>query len=280
MRLIEKPEEMRAWSTAERLENRRIALVPTMGFLHEGHLSLVREARRKGGRTVVSIFANPKQFGPTEDFSSYPRDFDRDWGLLQKENIDVLYHPSESDVYPSGYQTYVTVEELTRPLCGTYRPGHFRGVATVVVKLFNVVQPHVAVFGLKDYQQVQVIRRMVADLNLDIDIVACPTVREEDGLAMSSRNAYLSAEERQAALCLRRALLTAQELVRRGENSAERIREAVVREISREPLARLEYAEICDPDDLSPAPKVDGAALVGLCVWVGKTRLIDNILLV
>ena len=268
--------EMQAWSGRARGEGKRIVLVPTMGYLHEGHLSLVREGRDKGDCLVVSIFANPTQFAPSEDFESYPRDLERDIRLLAEEGVDLLFNPAVEDMYPQGYQTYVDVEEVSQPLCGTHRPGHFRGVATVVLKLFHIVKPHVAVFGLKDYQQVQVIRRMLRDLNLEVEIVACPTVREPDGLAMSSRNRYLGPAEREAALCLRSALARAEALVRGGENAAERIREAVVAEIARQPLARLEYAELRDPTGLQPVAEVRGPTLLALCAWVGEARLIDN----
>lgn len=273
---IQRIPEMRAWSERVRREGERIVMVPTMGFLHEGHLSLVRAGREHGDRLVVSIFANPTQFAPTEDFESYPRDLDRDVRLLGEEGVDLLFNPTAEDMYPRGYQTYVDVEDVSRPLCGAHRPGHFRGVATVVLKLFNIVRPHVAVFGLKDYQQVQVIRRMLVDLNLDVEIVACPTVREPDGVAMSSRNRYLGAAEREAAACLQSALCKAQALVRGGEASAARVRDTVVAEIRRQPLARLEYAELCDPDDLEPVSEIRGPTLLALCAWVGKARLIDN----
>ncbi len=273
---IQRIPEMRAWSERVRREGERIVMVPTMGFLHEGHLSLVRAGREHGDRLVVSIFANPTQFAPTEDFESYPRDLERDVRLLGEEGVDLLFNPTAEDMYPRGYQTYVDVEDVSRPLCGAHRPGHFRGVATVVLKLFNIVRPHVAVFGLKDYQQVQVIRRMLVDLNLDVEIVACPTVREPDGVAMSSRNRYLGAAEREAAACLQSALCKAQALVRGGEASAARVRDTVVAEIRRQPLARLEYAELCDPDDLEPVSEIRGPTLLALCAWVGKARLIDN----
>lgn len=273
---IQRIPEMRAWSERVRREGERIVMVPTMGFLHEGHLSLVRAGREHGDRLVVSIFANPTQFAPTEDFESYPRDLERDVRLLAEEGVDLLFNPTAEDMYPRGYQTYVDVEDVSRPLCGAHRPGHFRGVATVVLKLFNIVRPHVAVFGLKDYQQVQVIRRMLVDLNLDVEIVACPTVREPDGVAMSSRNRYLGAAEREAAACLQSALCKAQALVRGGEASAARVRDTVVAEIRRQPLARLEYAELCDPDDLEPVSEIRGPTLLALCAWVGKARLIDN----
>ena len=268
--------EMQAWSDRARREGKRIVLVPTMGFLHEGHLSLVRQGRTNGDCLVASIFANPAQFAPSEDFDSYPRDLERDVRLLKEERVDLLFNPTVEDMYPRGYQTYVDVEQVSQPLCGARRPGHFRGVGTVVLKLFNIVRPHVAMFGLKDYQQVQVIRRMLEDLNLDVEIVACPTVREPDGLAMSSRNRYLEPAEREAALCLQSALGRAEALVRAGETVARRIREAVVEEIARQPLARLEYADLCDPRELHPVAEVKGPTLLALCAWVGKARLIDN----
>ncbi len=268
--------EMQAWSDHARRGGKRIVLVPTMGFLHDGHLSLVREARKHGDCRVVSIFANPAQFAPSEDFDSYPRDLERDGRLLTEERVDLLFNPSAEDIYPAGYQTYVDVEEVSRPLCGAHRPGHFRGVATVVLKLFNIVRPHVALFGLKDYQQVRVIRRMAEDLNVDVDIIECPTVREPDGVAMSSRNRYLGPAERKAARCLQSALGKAEALVRGGETAAGRIREAVVEEISRQPLARLEYADLCDPRELHPVEEVNGPTLLALCAWVGNARLIDN----
>lgn len=268
--------EMQAWSGHARREGKRIVLVPTMGFLHEGHLSLVREAGKHGDCRVVSIFANPTQFAPSEDFESYPRDLERDVRLLTEERVDLLFNPAADDMYPRGYQTYVDLEQVSRPLCGAHRPGHFRGVATVVLKLFNIVRPHAAVFGLKDYQQLRVIRRMTEDLNVDVDIVECATVREPDGVAMSSRNRYLGAAERKAAQCLQSALAKAEALVRGGETAARTIREAVVAEIARQPLARLEYADLCDPGELHPVEEVNGPTLLALCAWVGEARLIDN----
>lgn len=276
---IRKIPEMQAWSDDARRRGRRIVFVPTMGYLHEGHLSLVCEGRKNGDCLVASIFTNPAQFAPSEDFDSYPRDLERDVRLLAAERVDLLFHPAVEDMYPRGYHTYVAVEQIEDRLCGVHRPGHFRGVATVVLKLLHIVRPHAAVFGLKDYQQVRVVRRMVEDLNLDVEIVACPTVREPDGLAMSSRNRYLGPAERQAAACLGNALGKAEELVRRGETAARRIREAVAAEISREPLARLEYADLCDPEDLRPVEEVEGPTLLALCAWVGKARLIDNTVL-
>ena len=270
---------MRDWSEAERRQGRRIALVPTMGFLHEGHLSLVRDAKARADRVVVSIFVNPKQFGPQEDFVSYPRDFDRDRKLLDEENVDILFHPKAEEIYPDGYETHVDVGKLSAFLCGVSRPGHFRGVATVVAKLFNIVRPDIAIFGCKDYQQLQIIRRMVRDLNFDTEIVGHPTVREPDGLAMSSRNAYLSSAERSAALCLSRSLRKAQELVENGERSAATLLETVGREIAREPLARLDYVSFSDPETLVGIEKLNDSALLALAVRIGHTRLIDNVIL-
>jgi len=271
--------EMREWSAEQRLQKKRIAMVPTLGFLHEGHLALVREGRRRGDLLVVSIFVNPTQFAPNEDFNTYPREFERDRKILAGEDVDILFHPSESEMYPDGYQTNVEVDQLSRFLCGAERPGHFRGVATVLVKLFNIVRPHVAVFGLKDYQQFLVVRRMVEDLNLDVEIVGSPTVREQDGLAISSRNHYLSEQERTAALCLRRALGRAEALVQQGERDGKGIIKAVTAEIANEPLARLEYVQLCDPENLEVIETIQDKALLALSVRIGKARLIDHSLL-
>ena len=267
---------MMAWSQAERQQGQRIALVPTMGALHEGHLSLVREAKNRGNRVVVSIFVNPTQFAPGEDFAAYPRNLDRDRSLLEAEGIDVVFHPAAEDIYPPGDQTQVEVKELSRFLCGGQRPGHFRGVATVVTKLFNVVRPHVAIFGEKDYQQLQIIRRLVRDLLLAIEIVGHPIVRESDGVAMSSRNTYLDVKERKAARCLSRSLRKAECLLRHGEVSAKTIVEAVTAELQGEPLALVEYVAICDVETLEPLEEVRGSALLALSVTIGKARLIDN----
>lgn len=280
MQIIESISAMRRWSEAERRRDRRIALVPTMGFLHEGHLCLVRDAEKRGDRVVVSIFVNPTQFGPGEDFAAYPRDLARDAGLLEIEGVDILFHPSVEEMYPGGAQTRVEVEKLSLPLCGGLRPGHFRGVATAVAKLFNIIQPHVAIFGEKDYQQLQVIRRMVRDLSMDVEIVGHPTVREADGLAMSSRNAYLTPEERRAAVCLSRSLCKAERLLRRGETSAQALIGRVAAELAKEPLAKVEYVKLCDPETLEEIEHIDDAALLALAVRFGKARLIDNRVLV
>jgi len=276
MQIIETVSAMRDWSERERRFGRRIALVPTMGFLHEGHLSLVRDARKRADRVVVSIFVNPTQFGPEEDFAAYPRDFARDCGLLEQEQIDIAFHPALAAMYPDGAETYVEVEKLSLSLCGAMRPGHFRGVATAVAKLFNIVRPHVAIFGEKDYQQLQVIRRMARDLSMEVEIVGHPIVREPDGLAMSSRNAYLTPDERRAAVCLSRSLCKAERLVKSGENSAQSLLLLVRAELAKEPLANLEYVKLCDPESLMDVETIDRSALIALAVRFGKARLIDN----
>lgn len=276
MQIIHQISAMRRWSEGERRQEHRIVLVPTMGFLHAGHISLVRDAKTRGDRIVVSIFVNPIQFGPEEDFASYPRDLARDARLLEKEGVALLFHPSVEEMYPSGSQTYVEVEKLSLPLCGAFRPGHFRGVATVVVKLFNIVQPHVAIFGEKDFQQLQIIRRTVRDLSMDVEIVGHPIVREADGLAMSSRNAYLSPEERRAALCLSRSLCKAERLLRRGEASAQALIQLVRTELETEPLVQAEYVKLCDAQTLEDVAKVQSPAVLALAVRIGKARLIDN----
>jgi pantoate--beta-alanine ligase len=262
-----------------RAQGKKIGFVPTMGFLHEGHLSLVRECRRSTDLSVVSIFVNPLQFGPREDFARYPRNPKRDSGLLRKEGVDVLFLPEDKEMYPGGYCTSVEVAGLQGKLCGRSRPGHFKGVATVVLKLFNIVRPNCAFFGQKDAQQVVVIRRMAADLNLDVEIRTLPIVREPDGLAMSSRNVYLSAEERKAARVLVRSLEEARRSFEKGERSAAVIRERVLDCLDSEPLARLDYAEIVDPDTLDPVERTEEGTLIALAVHFGRTRLIDNIIL-
>ncbi len=279
MRGIKSIREMRDWSEEQRLQKKRIALVPTMGFLHEGHLALVCDGRRRGDLLVVSIFVNPTQFAPNEDFNTYPQDFARDRKILAGEDVDILFHPSQSEMYPAGYQTNVEVDQLSQFLCGAERPGHFRGVATVLVKLFNIVRPHVAVFGKKDYQQFLVVRRLVEDLNFDVEVVGFPTVREDDGLAISSRNHYLSEQERTAALCLRRALGRAEALVQQGERDGKGILQEVKAEIANEPLARLEYVQLCDPENLEAIETIQDKALLALSVRIGKARLIDHSLL-
>ena len=279
MEIIEDIQEMQRWSDVQRQRGERIVLVPTMGFLHDAHLSLAREGKKRGDRLVVSIFVNPAQFSPNEDLAAYPRDFERDRALLEREHADVLFHPWVQEIYPEGYQTHVDVNKLGVFLCGAHRPGHFQGVATVVTKLFNIVRPHVAIFGEKDYQQLQLVRRLVRDLNLAIEIVGHPIVREADGLAMSSRNIYLNPEERQAALCLSRSLGRAACVVKRGEIRGRVITDAVSAEIEKEPLARVEYVTLCDSATLEPVEEIRETALLALAVRVGKTRLIDNAIL-
>lgn len=276
MQIIEHIQEMQRWSEIQRHRGERIVFVPTMGFLHDAHLRLVRDGKKRGDRVVVSIFVNPAQFSPNEDFAAYPRDFERDRGLLEREHADILFHPSVREIYPEGYQTHVDVDKLGALLCGAHRPGHFQGVATVVAKLFNIVRPQVAIFGEKDYQQLQLVRRLVRDLNFDIEIVGHPIVREADGLAMSSRNIYLSPEERQAALCLSRSLSRAACMVQRGETRGRVITEAVRAGIEKEPLARVEYVTVCDSAILEPVEEIQESALLALAVRIGKTRLIDN----
>jgi pantoate--beta-alanine ligase len=276
MQIIEHIREMQRWSEIQRQRGERIVFVPTMGFLHDAHLSLVRDGKKRGDRVVVSIFVNPAQFSPNEDFAAYPRDFERDRGLLEREHADILFHSSVREIYPEGYQTHVDVDKLGVLLCGAHRPGHFQGVATVVAKLFNIVRPHVAIFGEKDYQQLQLVRRLTRDLNFDIEIVGHPIVREADGLAMSSRNIYLSPEERQAALCLSRSLSRAACMVQRGETRGQVITDAVRAGIEKEPLVRMEYVSLCDSATLEPVEEIEESALLALAVRIGKTRLIDN----
>lgn len=276
MEVIKKIKEMQEKANFWREEKLTHALVPTMGYLHEGHLKLVRLARNMADRVVVSIFVNPLQFGPSEDYHIYPRDLERDLALLEKEKVDVVFIPEAEEMYPKDYQTYVEVTELTKGLCGAYRPGHFKGVATVVLKLFNIVKPHLAVFGEKDYQQLKVIQQMVKDLNLEIKIVAHPTVREWDGLAMSSRNTYLKEEERRSALSLYQALKFAERLILEGERSTKKIKELMQDYIEKFPYTKVQYIEIVDPETLKPVEKLDKNVLIALAVFVGKTRLIDN----
>ena len=256
-----------------------VGLVPTMGYLHEGHLTLVRRAREENKTVVVSIFVNPTQFGPREDFVQYPRDPERDLALLEKEKVDLVFMPSVEEMYPERFCSWVEVEKVTERLEGAVRPGHFRGVTTVVAKLFNIVQPARAYFGQKDAQQAVVIKRMAADLNMNLDIIVVPTQREPDGLAMSSRNIYLSPEERQAALVLWKSLNLAQQLWSQGERKAERVRQQMTALIQKEPLAKIDYVSIAEPETLEEIVEIDRPTLVSLAVYIGRTRLIDNITL-
>lgn len=271
--------EMQQWSDAVRTRGRRIGFVPTMGYLHAGHLSLAEVARRHSDHIVASIFVNPLQFGANEDLDRYPRDIERDTRMLAEAGTDVLFLPDGIAMYPEDFQTTVRVDRVTRGLCGAARPTHFAGVTTVVLKLLHIVKPHVAVFGMKDFQQLVTVRRMVADLNLDVEIIGAPIVREVDGLAMSSRNAYLSPAERHAALCLSKALAAASAEVQRGESDGLRVLAAARRVIADEPLARLEYATLADPKTLEESAAVRAPTLLALAVQIGKTRLIDNCIL-
>ncbi|HME35141.1 MAG TPA: pantoate--beta-alanine ligase [Candidatus Sulfotelmatobacter sp.] len=271
--------EMRAGSRAARGAGKRLGFVPTMGALHEGHLSLVRAARGSSDVVAASIFVNPMQFGPNEDLAKYPRSFERDCELLEREGVQLLFAPAVEEMYPAGAVTWVMVEGLSGKLDGRSRPGHFRGVTTVVAKLFHVVEPDAAFFGQKDAAQVAIIRRMVRDLNLAVEIVVCPIVREADGLAMSSRNAYLNTEQRMRALVLHRSLMLVQRLAEAGERSAARLLAAGREEFAGEDSVRLDYFEIVDAETLDPIEDVSGGALVAVAGFVGSTRLIDNIVL-
>jgi len=279
MKIIESIAEMQKLSLVARGAGTTIALVPTMGYLHEGHASLMREGRRIGGLLVTSIFVNPTQFGAGEDLAAYPRDLERDVKIAGECGVDLIFAPTAAAMYPPGYQTYAEVERLTLPLCGANRPGHFRGVTTVVGKLFNIVQPHAAIFGRKDYQQLAVIRRMVADLNIPVEIIGMPIVREADGLAMSSRNSYLSPAERQSALSLSRSIGAAKALYQSGEKRPAMLRERVTAVIGEEAAAMIEYVELRDGDSLEEIREADDRTLLALAVRIGKTRLIDNCIL-
>ncbi|MCE5206735.1 MAG: pantoate--beta-alanine ligase [Chloroflexi bacterium] len=256
-----------------------LGFVPTMGFLHEGHLSLVRAAHRECRSVAVSIFVNPTQFGPNEDFEAYPRDMDADLEKLEGEQVDIVLTPDKDDLYPAGFQTWVEVESLTQPLEGIVRPGHFRGVTTVVAKFFNIVQPDRAYFGQKDAQQAAVLRRMAADLNFPLEVITCPTLREPDGLAMSSRNTYLNPEQRKAAAVLYRSLNEARLAFEKGEKNANSLRQLVKNIIAGEPLARLDYVSCADLVTLQELDKIERQALLSMAVFIGKTRLIDNVIL-
>jgi pantoate--beta-alanine ligase len=276
MRIIEGISEMQQAAENWRSEGKKIALAPTMGYLHEGHLELMRAIRHHGDVLVTSIFVNPAQFGPGEDFERYPRDLERDLRLATQAGTDIAFIPPMKDMYPEGYQTYVNVTEVTAPLCGRSRPAFFRGVATVVTKLFNIVRPHTSIFGEKDFQQLVTIRRMVRDLNMDIEIIGYPTVRETDGLAMSSRNAYLTPEQRQKAIRLNRSLIAAQTLVEGGEKTGEVILNKVREVLAEGDDVKIDYAQLCDPESLKEVTRITGPTLLALAVHVGVARLIDN----
>ena len=278
MKTITKIGEMRSAVKALKSQGKTIGFVPTMGYLHEGHLSLVRESIKKADSTVVSVFINPAQFGPTEDFEDYPRDMKRDSEILEKEGVDYLFVPEVKEMYPEGYKTYVEVCGFQDRLCGRSRPGHFRGVSTVVLKLFNIVNPDFSFFGQKDAQQAIILEKMVQDLDLEVKIEILPIIREEDGLALSSRNTYLNTEERRAALVLSESLGEAQKMIEKGEKDVESIISRMKEIIKGEPLAKIDYIEIVDIDNLNPLTSIGKKVLVALAVFIGKVRLIDNVI--
>lgn len=279
MQVFDTVSGLRTFLAAHRAASQRIGLVPTMGYLHAGHLSLVRAARQECDVVVMSVFVNPKQFGPQEDLATYPRDLEGDLRQAREAGVDAVFTPAVTEMYPPGFLTEVRVHELTSPLCGASRPGHFHGVTTVVAKLLNIVGPDRAYFGQKDYQQVTVIRKMAIDLCMPLEVVTCPTVRESDGLAMSSRNAYLNPAERQAALVLWRALHLAEDRLAQGERQGAPLTAALSDFIAREPLARIDYVAVADPNTLQEVAHLSGRVLVALAVYIGKTRLIDNAIL-
>ena len=268
-------EQVKAWKK----EGLSVGLVPTMGYLHEGHASLIKKAVEENDRVVASVFVNPTQFGPTEDLESYPRDFDKDCALCESIGVNLVFHPEPEEMYAPDFCTWVDMDVLSKTLCGKSRPIHFRGVCTVVSKLFNIVTPDRAYFGQKDAQQLAIIRRMVRDLNMDIEIVGCPIVREEDGLAKSSRNTYLNEEERAAALILSKAVFLGQKMVADGETDTAVIKKAMIEKVESEPLAKIDYVEIVDGLSMQPVDKIEGSILAAMAVYIGKTRLIDNFII-
>lgn len=276
MKIVSTVEEVRAEVKKWRESGLRIGLVPTMGYLHEGHKSLIDKAVGQNDKVIVSVFVNPIQFGPAEDLATYPRDLKRDAALCENAGAALIFHPEKEEMYFDDFCTYIDMEDLTKGLCGKTRPTHFRGVCTVVGKLFNIVQPDRAYFGQKDAQQLAVIRRMVRDLNFNLEIIGCPIIREEDGLAKSSRNTYLSDDERQAATILHKGLVKGEELVRSGEKNVATITAAIREVIESEPLAKIDYVEIVDFDNIKPIETIQGSVLAAVAVYIGKTRLIDN----
>lgn len=276
METVESIELMQQRMASARVAGKTIAFVPTMGYLHAGHLSLLEEGRRRGDLLVLSIFVNPTQFGVGEDFEDYPRDLQKDCALAKEAGVDVVFAPTAAAMYPRGYATEVNVSGITAGLCGASRPTHFRGVCTVVTKLFNIVQPHVALFGTKDFQQLAVIKRMTQDLNLPIEIIGMPIYREADGLAMSSRNVYLDSRQRRQALALSQAIALAQNLVKQGEGNAEAVIAAVSEHLGAQPLIRSDYVAICHQSTLEPQQRIDRDSVLLIAAFVGQTRLIDN----
>lgn len=279
MKIIEDPRQMQEWSLQTRGRRETIALVPTMGSLHEGHLSLLREGKKRSDKLVLSLFINPTQFGPQEDFGRYPKNFQGDLEKAKRCGVDILFCPTPEEMYPKKFQTFVTVEALEKPLCGKSRPTHFRGVATVVLKLFNIILPHIALFGQKDFQQLQIIRRMAADLNLGVTILGMPILREVDGLAMSSRNLNLSPEEKRAALALSLSLAKAQALLDRGEKNIQTLLQTVAATLEETRKIRIDYIAICDVETLEELEHFKSPALLAMACFVGTTRLIDNAIL-
>ena len=277
MKIVSTIEEVRAQVKEWKKEGKTIGFVPTMGYLHEGHMSLI-DAAGENDKVVVSIFVNPMQFGPTEDLASYPRDLEHDAKLCEEHGVDLIFHPTPEEMYGDQFYSYVDMDVLTKELCGLSRPVHFRGVCTVVTKLFNIVTPDRAYFGQKDGQQLAVIKRMVRDLNMDIEIVGCPIIREEDGLAKSSRNTYLSSEERKAALILSKTVALGKELAK-TEKDANKVVEAMKKNIETEPMAKIDYVEAVDALSMEPVEKLEGACMLAMAVYIGKTRLIDNTLI-
>ena len=275
MKIVSTIEEVRAQVKEWKKEGQSIGFVPTMGYLHEGHMSLI-DAAGENDKVVVSIFVNPMQFGPTEDLESYPRDLEHDAKLCEEHGVDLIFHPTPEEMYGDQFYSYVDMDVLTKELCGLSRPVHFRGVCTVVTKLFNIVTPDRAYFGQKDAQQLAVIKRMVKDLNMPLTITGCPIIREADGLAKSSRNTYLSIEEREAALVLSRSIFLGKEMVEKGERDCKKILAAITAEIEKEPLAKIDYVKIVDLDTMQQVEKIDRGILAAIAVYIGKTRLIDN----
>ena len=279
MKVVISPSKIQSYCRSALAESKTIGLVPTMGFLHEGHLSLMRRARTENDLAIASIFVNPTQFGPNEDYEEYPRDLQSDSEMAAQVGVDVVFAPTAEDMYPGGYATFVDVEGITEKMCGAARPGHFRGVTTVVAKLFNLVQPHRAYFGQKDAQQTVVIKRMAADLNFGIEIVVMPIIREDDGIAMSSRNKYLNQEERQAGLTLSKSLRMAESMVKSGQRDATEIYREMKNMLQAEPLAKIDYISIVDGDTLADVDVVKDGTLIAVAAFIGKTRLIDNVIL-
>lgn len=278
MQVIKTIKEMQVFSNNARKQGKTIAFVPTMGFLHDGHKTLLKEGR-KYDCLVMSIFVNPIQFAPNEDYNSYPRDMERDLRIAEDAGVDVVFNPEVNEMYPDGFKTSVEVKDLSKNLCGISRPSHFQGVATIVAKLFNIVQPDIAIFGQKDFQQMAIIKKMVKDLNLDIEIIGMPIVREKDGLAMSSRNGYLNTKEREASLCIYIAISKGMEIFNKGVRDVNEILKEVMNIIEKEPLAKIDYIKICGIDTLEDVKIIKNKALLAIAVFIGKTRLIDNCVL-